>query len=84
MSKFKATQDLPETYQLEDTLDLSRDGWLSVGLNLLGLLVFLLAGGFFVQAALILRGENEFRVTFGNVLVALPMYALVVILSIVN
>lgn len=79
----KPTQTLPETYQLEGTMDLSKDKRLAIILNLLGVVVFLLSGGIFVRVALMMRGGNEFSVAFDNVLFALFMCVLVVILAIV-
>jgi len=55
----KPTQTLPETYQLEGTMGLSKDKRLAIILNLLGVVVFLLSGGIFVRVALMLRGGNE-------------------------
>ncbi len=79
----KPTQTLPETYQLEDSLDLSKDKRLAIILNLLGVVVFLLSGGIFVRLALMLRGGNEFSVAFDNLLLALFMCVLVVFLAVV-
>ena len=79
----KPTQTLPGTYQHKNTLDLSKDKRMAVGLNLLGLLAFLFSGGVFVRLALFLRGENEFNLTFDNVLLALLICILVVFLAVV-
>lgn len=79
----KPTQALPKTYQLENNLDLSKDKRLAFGLNLLGLVVFLLSGRFFIQIALILRGETEFSATSDNIPVTLLACVMIIFLTVV-
>jgi hypothetical protein len=67
----KPTQSLPEAYQQDSTVDLSKDRKLAINLNIIGMVVFFVSGVFFIGLALILRGEEEISFTFDNILLAL-------------
>ena len=79
----KPTQSLPEAYQQDSIVDLSKDKKLAINLNIIGVVVFFVSGVFFMGLALILRGEEEISFTFDNILLALLGAVLVVFLMIV-
>ena len=55
----KPTKTLPDSYQLESALDLSKNKRLTILLSILSIVVFIFAGGFFVWLAAFLRkAEN--------------------------
>lgn len=79
----KPTQSLPETYQQDSVIDLSKNKNLAFSLNLIGVLVFVISGVFFMRLALILREEEELNITFDNILLALLGTMLVVFLMLI-
>lgn len=82
----KPTKTLPPQYQHKGILDLSNNRRLALVLNVSGLLLFLLAALFFIQAAVFLRQDNGMNITFDSgfsLLLALLACLLVLLLTIV-
>jgi hypothetical protein len=80
----KPVQALPEGYRLTATLDLSKDRWALVGLNLAGLALFAVCGWLFAGIFRVLRAEFSLSAYypnfFVNVVTLLVASGLVIIL----
>jgi hypothetical protein len=55
----KPTQSLPEAYQQDSTVDLSKDRKLAINLNIIGMVVFFVSGVFFIAGFDFTRGRRD-------------------------